>query len=612
MKGNFNLLNTIYCIQDDLCNDFNNNAFIIIFYIIYLIYLFLSCIQIRLGYYDIKRKSLFKKNNSLTNNMSKIFNAIPFLPEIRNTIDWTFTSTCFDLFQWNQFESIYDTIFDTYADSDGNDDNKIGEKVSKKTKITMGGLLSFALVFILVIPLVLFSSLNPTNKLNNLTSAKLNVDLTFTYENGVELNYNLFENTRAKTIIDMFKNGEAHWEKYKYHESVQTRNFNHDQIQIVQFSETSDRNWDLAEPHIKDLIELLNITEEKGLLSIELNLQTEFERHLPAESQTVSKSFNIPIYDSTMDPKESEGAKKILKLKSSLEECNNTEMEIDFEEAYAPPLRLTAGEEISEIEDEKYILMKDVRLGFQGCKKEIEMNGTDKIEVNSYLKSYFTFKTKDSVEEKWEGLEFHIFNDKISETTSGYSVLTFYLTFVLVAGSYVQEFLASEPEKIMFTELPHPESIVNLCEGIKISRYSYDFKKEEYLYTILIELMRTPDYLKLLTRSSIEQFKIREKNTAGEDDDEEEDDKLDDDSDSEKEDNIINNNNGENEEENNNNIINNIDNDDNNENNNSDREDNNNNNNNNNEDDSSDDNNSSNENNKDDKENSENNNISEE
>ena len=58
-------------------------------------------------------------------------------------------------------------------------------------------------------------------------------------------------------------------------------------------------------------------------------------------------------------------------------------------------------------------------------------------------------------------------------------------------------------------DLPHPERIVHLCEGIKISRYSYDFKEEEKLYNLLIELMRSPDYLKHLTQSSIQNFEKR-------------------------------------------------------------------------------------------------------
>ena len=63
MVGNYNLVNNIYCTEEEekSCNDFNNNVYIILFYIFYLIYLYVSSVQIRLGYYDVKRKSLFKK-----------------------------------------------------------------------------------------------------------------------------------------------------------------------------------------------------------------------------------------------------------------------------------------------------------------------------------------------------------------------------------------------------------------------------------------------------------------------------------------------------------------------------------------------------------------------
>ena len=394
--------------------------------------------------------------------------------------------------------------------------------------------MSFVLIFILIIPLVLFSSLNPTNKLNNLTGGKLNIDLAFIYGNDVELDYNLFETTRAKSISDMFKDGDdSNWIKYKYDKSVETRNFEHKQIQIIKFSETSDRNWDLAEPHILDLIELLNITNNQGLNSIQLKIHTEFQRLLPAEAQTVSHDFELTIYDSSKNS--SEEAEKITKLKDALEQC--TDVSIELKDGYSSPLRITAGEEITEIEDEKYIAKKDIQIGFQGCEiEEKKIKNETKI-VNTYLKSYFTFKSKDPDEKEYTPAEFHAFNDIISETTSGYSVLTFYLTFILVAGSYVADFLASEPEKIMFSDLPHPEKIVALCESIKISRYSYDFKQEEYLYTILIEIMRTPEYLKDLTRSSLEVFHKRKQNNAYKNDDEDDDDKDKTESDNDDEDN---------------------------------------------------------------------------
>ena len=60
--------------------------------------------------------------------------------------------------------------------------------------------------------------------------------------------------------------------------------------------------------------------------------------------------------------------------------------------------------------------------------------------------------------------------------------------------------------------MPETEQLVNLCEGIKTARFSFDLEKEEHLYYVLIELMRSPDYLKLLTKSSLQQFKDRRDN----------------------------------------------------------------------------------------------------
>ena len=500
IKGNTNLGIGKYCVKgESTCNDFTENNYIIIFYLFYLIYLILSGLQVKYGFYDIKRKSLFKKkDDELFSNMCSAFQAIPFLNEIKNALDWTCTSTCLSLFQWNKFEAIYDTIFDTYCEKSDWDTKPIGKKVSLKQKLSLGASLTFILVLILIFPLILFSSLNPTNKLNNLTGAKITVDLTFNYENGAIKNYILFENTRADSISGMFKKDDKIWNKYNYSKSFQTRNFNHAQVQRVIFSETSDRNWDLAGPHIKNLIKLLNLTQDNDLSSIDINIGYELTRPLPAEAQTCSYTFTVNIYNQGDDLETSKGAILLNDLRSALQNCSDINLIID--NVYSPPLRLTSAIDVNVIEDHNYFFKKNVQIGFEGC--TIENN------KNNYINSYYTIKTIENGET--EPLELHIFSDQISETTSGYSVLTFYISFVLLAGSYIREFLASEPEKIMLEEMPHPKKIVELCEGIKISRYSYDFKNEEYLYTILIELMRSPDYLKLITDSSLDHFKQRE------------------------------------------------------------------------------------------------------
>ena len=151
----------------------------------------------------------------------------------------------------------------------------------------------------------------------------------------------------------------------------------------------------------------------------------------------------------------------------------------------------------------------------------INKNNSEESEDNktytraNYLESYFTVEKKLVIDNNatYEGIKFHVFSDQVSTTTSGKNILTFYVSFVLLVGTYIRNFFAGQPEKIMLTEMPHSEKIINLCEGIKVSRNSFDFEQEEKLYYILIELMRSPDYLRTLTHSSIEQFRQRQELT---------------------------------------------------------------------------------------------------
>ena len=147
---------------------------------------------------------------------------------------------------------------------------------------------------------------------------------------------------------------------------------------------------------------------------------------------------------------------------------------------------------------------------FKGIKRLIERIPIQHItHMQEFMKMNF-FVNEDL------GIFFFAFSDKISSSTSGYSVITFYLTFILIIGNYIRNFFSGQAEKINLTEMPNPEEIINLCEGILASRHSFDFVQEEELYYVLMEIMRSPDYLKILTNSSIDQFKKRRNMTLKE------------------------------------------------------------------------------------------------
>lgn len=513
MKGNYNMNRSIYCSKDELenCNDFNYNKSLLGFYIIYIGYFIYSGLQIKFGFYDMKRKSMLKSGSSSINGtINTIYKSIPFLYEIKLAIDWTFTSTCLDLFQWNKFESIYDTVYTTYCAMSAKNISKVGQQIGKTLKVGMGATLSFGLIILLVGPILLFSSLNPTNQLNNLTGATLTIELSFFYENGAVKNYTLYQNSKPESIID-FKENDIDWDKYNYSQSSSTKTFPFEQVQKVKFSETSDRNWGLAKPQIENLIDILNWKNEteNNIKEIQLIIDYQFERLYPATAKIAKDRKGIVIYDKEKN-KTIDDDSEIGRLKNAISKCRNDE--ILFKDIYSPPIRLTANSDSRVIEDQKYFLKYDIDLGFTGCR--IIDNETlfydpneDTYYSNSYLESYFTVKKNENNEK--EGIIFHVFSDKVSTSISGYSVLTFYVSFILLAGTYVRNFFAGQPSKITLTEMPYCQEIINLCEGIKISRNSFDFNQEEKLYYILIELMRSPDYLRFLTESSVEQFNRR-------------------------------------------------------------------------------------------------------
>ena len=504
MKGNINLGNEVFCTEGGKCNDFTSNKSLIFFYIFYLFYLIPSALQIKYGFNDMKKKSLLKRSHTEINNvLVSIFLRIPFLNEIKNILDWTLTSTSLDLSQWIQFESIYEAIFTTYSD-DRDEENIIGQKIEKARKLRKGCVLSFILISALIFPLIIFSSINPTNIINSVYDAKLKVDLSFEYFDDEIKKYTLFENNRPETITEMT---DDIFEEFNYTKSVKTRNFPKEQIQIIKFYEISDTNWDLVLPHIESIINELNISNpENKINSINLIIQTHFTRPLPAEAQIVTDEIIANIFNAK-DNYTSEENKKALLLSSALTNCLDTY--INFYDIYTPSRKLSSSTRPIIIEDIKHFSSLGIQLGFMGCD-----NSTGK---NNFLQTYFTLRTiknkYNNTKTKNEPLSFHIFSETISPTTSSYSVYAFYTAVILVFGEYVRDFCSGEPEKVTLSEMPEPKKMVDLCEGITIARSSHDFKMEKKLYFILIELLREPTYLKEITKSSVERFEEREENT---------------------------------------------------------------------------------------------------
>ena len=495
MSGNYNIYNAVYCIKNNYineCNNFQENYTIIFFYILYVFYLTFSALQIKYGFYDIKRKSIFKNVKSLHGTFFQIYKNIPFYYSLKNLIDWTVTPTSFSIFDWFKFENIHDEIFDTYRKKYKLKDTPVGQKITFICKILCGVLVSVVIILLIIVPLILFSTLNPISQINNVNSANLRIYISFIDINKEEKNILIFENNWAKSITKMT---DDIWDKYNYSKSYYIKTFPREQTQIISFySEPENSLSSFKINHIlPNLFSLLYLDGTKPgndrIIECDLIIESEFIRALPSEAKSAKKLTQLKICDIQSD-RNSEGCiglnNLFLKLNGS-DEYNNTDISFNIS-GFSPIVRLGASTESIKVKLEK----------------EINIPLIFRTKENNLFEIYLG-EIKDD-----NGITFHVLNEKFSSATLGYSLIGFYTAIILVIANYVGKFYNYDPSSIIIKEMPYPVILLKICEGIKVSRYLHDFKNEEYYFNFLVEILRTPDLVKKLTSSTLMHFERRE------------------------------------------------------------------------------------------------------
>jgi hypothetical protein len=52
--------------------------------------------------------------------------------------------------------------------------------------------------------------------------------------------------------------------------------------------------------------------------------------------------------------------------------------------------------------------------------------------------------------------------------------------------------------------MTNPDELLLLCEAIHISRLENNIEREEYLYFIMLDILRSPEVVKIITETSVE------------------------------------------------------------------------------------------------------------
>ena len=101
------------------------------------------------------------------------------------------------------------------------------------------------------------------------------------------------------------------------------------------------------------------------------------------------------------------------------------------------------------------------------------------------------------------GISFYTISNKIAPSYFRYSVLTFYISIVLVIGKLIRNVIVIGGNRIFIFEIPNSEALLMLCECVYIYRLRSQLDKEEELYFTFVDIMRSPEMIKAMTGTAL-------------------------------------------------------------------------------------------------------------
>jgi len=467
-----------------------------VFYLLFVIYFTLSAFQLKHGIPGFKGKLFLMKHYTMWNSVGfKVYRAVPFFFEVKTFMDWTFTHTALDLFQWLKLEDVYGQLFVTKIATDAHFQRKLGDHIDRFSKFTIGFCGITFLLLLILGPLLLFSTYNPLAAENAVIGATVSLGFRI----GKNNYFSIFSNSHVSAILN---------DKSSYDFSGQPalRDVDPDRIQTVTMAPFSEETWGITYPNYElfqtslgDLLTLLNdksYTIEKVNQTIPATLEIEYQFSQIQTQDTNIAPTSKTIYYSLMKPTKEDSMSFFQNLASV---ANCSQNPIFIENFYDSLVRLGVQQAPTNVSVGTKFL-QDVYLQLI-CPKFNVSNGTDTQIDNSYWKITTDQKGK-------KGIIFFAITNQVSSFLISFSIQAFYVTIVLVIGNVVRNALSGQIQNLTLSDLPAAIELIQICEGILIARADKNLVKEEKLYWELVDILRSPEVLKLITKSAVKE-KVR-------------------------------------------------------------------------------------------------------
>ena len=150
----------------------------------------------------------------------------------------------------------------------------------------------------------------------------------------------------------------------------------------------------------------------------------------------------------------------------------------------------------------------------------------DPIMINRYAEKFltdieFVLKVTPTKFEYWQmgvprgdslkELRFYVLSEKYSPATLNFGIVTFYLTVVIFLAQMLRLVTGGSAENFTSTEMRRPDMLLDLSDAVYLARMNGDLKNEETLFYELMDIVRSPETVLMVTGRSSVKFRCKKK-----------------------------------------------------------------------------------------------------
>lgn len=498
---------------------FTSSGPLILFYVSWLAYLLVSACQLHYGFGTAPPRDSLKSAGygSLPSTAFSIYLAVPFLAELRQILDWVCTPTALDLGQWMKLETVHVNLFFVQADMVGRL-RGIATWSGRRAqsfcyKFWSGVCLFVALILVVLLPALIFSTLNPTLGYNDITAVSVTLSLR-----GAVGSYTLFSSSQLAQLADAdhVPRQPNYWAALRANATAPGQpcpldpSWDAETQQAVLFT-FPDALWEISPPGLANLQELLQAANATGTPAdpppqVWVDLRYAFTRPQPAGQQTIAATSSVLLSPAAAGVVAGVIGDALAADASGSSSSGGTTVgtTVTIHDLYPLVLRLPATSNPVQLGS----AMRTVQLGLHsGNDTGVAATATPGF---GSVPLWWTVAIDPHDRFAWStrsGLVFNTVSDRVApalvQSLGGYSILALYVTVVLAVGRLVRSGFGADIAAIPYNELPDCTDLLEVCEGIHAAeraRYPSHLIDEMNLYRILMRLLRSPELLLRVTK----------------------------------------------------------------------------------------------------------------